>query len=141
MSCNHTKRAVVHVRWPERGVSFRETAAGDSDVPSPVEERRTHDSGWEDDLYTAVRNPNCLLVTGVYLVCRRVEVRVDHRRVHLPLQKVPGLSEFLPSLDLVIDTKGKQRTVRKSMGWTERNTYAAFNMFSKNLSSLIFTNE
>jgi hypothetical protein len=35
---------------------FQRTSHRDSNVPSPVEERRTHDSSWEDDLYEPVRS-------------------------------------------------------------------------------------
>lgn len=44
---------------------------------------------------------------NMYFVGRRVEVRVDHRRIHLPLLNVSGLPEFLPILDLVIHAKGE----------------------------------
>ena len=97
-------------------MNFRETTTVDSDIPSPVEERRTHDSGWEDDLHDPVRSPDHRLIVSAYLVGRGVEVSVDHGRIHLPLLKVSGFSEFLPGLNLVVDTRGKQQGVREYMG-------------------------
>ena len=93
-----------------------EKTTGDSDVPSPVEERRTHDSGWEDDLHDTLRSLNHRHTVRAYLVGRRVEVSVDHGRIHFPLLKVSGFSEFLPGLNLVINAKGKQQAVRKDTG-------------------------
>ena len=77
-----------------------------------------------------------------YLVSWRVEVRVNHRRIHLPLLSVSGLPKLQPGLDLVIGTKGNQDIFRKQMdNTTIRKTYEALNMFSKNLSPSIFTDE
>jgi len=97
-------------------VNFHESTTDNSDIPSPVEERRTHDSGREDDLRDSFRSLKHRLTVSAYLVGRRVEVSVDHGRIHLPFLKVSGLSEFLPGLDLVIDTRGKQQAVRKYTG-------------------------
>jgi len=62
----------------DEGVSFGETTTDDGDAPSPVEEWRAHDSGWEDDLREPVRNPHHKPTVDTYLVGRRVEVSVDH---------------------------------------------------------------
>jgi hypothetical protein len=79
---------------------------------------------------------------GTYLVGRGVEVCVDHRRVHLPLLKVSGLPEFQPDLGFIIDAERKHRMIRNPWDGVIRwKTYAAFNMFSKNSSSSIFSDE
>ena len=97
-------------------MNFRGTTTDDSDIPSSVEERGTHDSGWEDDLHEPVRSLKLRLAVSTHLVGRRVEVSVDHGRIHLPLLKVSGFSEFLPGLDLVVDTIVKRQAVRKCVG-------------------------
>ena len=52
------ERAIVHVCWPNGRIIFRETTTEGSHIPSPAEERRAHDSSWEDDLYVPVKRLN-----------------------------------------------------------------------------------
>jgi len=63
MGGNHTEPTIVHVCGPEREVNSKATVTEDSNIPSPVEERRTHDSSWEDDLYEPVRSLYYRLIT------------------------------------------------------------------------------
>lgn len=74
-------------------------------TPSPAEEWGTHDSSGKNNLWEWFKILYHRLIKSVYLVGGRVEVRVDHRRVHFPFLEVSGLSKFLPGLDLVVDAK------------------------------------
>lgn len=116
MGGNHTESTIVHVCGPEGKVNSKATVTEDGNIPSPVEERRTHDSSWKDDLYGPVRRPLLSAYNGADLVGRRIEVGVDSGGVHLPLLKVSGFSKFPPGLCLVVDTKGKKQTVKNSVG-------------------------
>ena len=63
MGSNHTECTVVHVRGPEGEVNPKAKITDDSNIPGPVEERRTHYSSWEDDLYEPVRSLYYRLIT------------------------------------------------------------------------------
>lgn len=65
MGGDHAERTIVHIRGPGGGVNFKEIVTEDNNVPSPAEERRTHDSSWEDDLYEPVRSLDHRLTTDL----------------------------------------------------------------------------
>lgn len=100
-----TRHSSCMLAW-RNGEFLRDDQRKDNE-PGLAEEWRTHDSGWENDLYAPVRSLDSKLRTELYLIGRRIEVGVGHGRIHLPPQNVSGFFEFLPGLDLVTDTKGK----------------------------------
>ena len=63
MSGDHTERAIAHVRRPGEEIKFQPTSTLDNNAPILLEERRAHDSSWEDDLHERVRNLDRYITT------------------------------------------------------------------------------
>ena len=76
----------------------------------------------------------------IYLIGRRVEVRVDSRWVHFPRLEIALLAKLIPCPSLGKDPTGRQGAVRKVACFMYvSSTHSALSMFSKNVSLLIFT--
>lgn len=141
MSGDHTERAIAHVCRPEEKVNFQATTMIDNNAPILLEERRAHDSSWEDNLHEQVRNldhshhNHLTSLAGGLKYALTIEGYISHSWMFL------GFPSFRQALTSSLALTGSSE---QSATWwddlTGRGTHAALSMFSKNLSSSILTN-